>query len=365
MEQTKIKYTTENNLEFIKELKAKVKLYFESNNISKFGNPGLVVKSIFMFLLYLTPYVLMITGVIDSFLGVLACWVIIGIGKAGVGMVVMHDANHKTYARNMNTNKWLAKSLYLLGGFPPNWKRQHNTLHHGFPNIEGHDEDISPGSFLRFSPHKPLLKMHKFQHLYAWFFYGLMTFSWATIKDFKQLFRYKRENVQMRSKQTYPQLLILLILSKILYHTVFLVIPIIVLPFAWYWIIVFFMAMHFTSGFLLGIIFQTAHVVPTSEFPLPDDTGTIENSWAVHQLFNTSDFAPKNKVLTWLIGGLNFQVEHHLFPGVCHVHYHKIAHLVKETAQKYGLPYHVQPTFVGAVWEHAKMLKKLGRNYSI
>jgi len=365
METTKIKYTTENNAEFFNELKEKVKLYFETNNISKFGNYSLVLKSIFMFLLYLTPYLLMITGIIASFWGVLACWALIGVGKAGVGMAVMHDANHKTFSKNMQVNKWLGKSLYLLGGFPPNWMRQHNTLHHGFPNIEGHDEDIDPGSFLRFSPHKPLLKIHKFQHIYAWFLYGLMTFSWVTGKDFRQLIRYNKENVQMRSKRTFSQLLLILIFSKILYYAFFIALPIIVLPFAWYWIILFFMVMHFTSGILLTTIFQSAHVVPTSEFPVPDDNGTMENSWAVHQLFNTSDFAPKNRVLSWLIGGLNFQVEHHLFPGICHVHYHKIADLVKTTAEKYGLPYHVQPNFVKAIGEHIKMLKKLGRNYSL
>lgn len=119
--------------------------------------------------------------------------------------------------------------------------------------------------------------------------------------------------------------------------------------------------MHFTSGLILSKVIQTAHVVPASEYPLPDENGSMENNWAVHQLLTTSDFSPRNRVLSWLIGGLNFQIEHHLFPNISHVHCHRISGLVKAMAEKYGLPYHVQPGFAGAVREHGKMLKKIGR----
>jgi linoleoyl-CoA desaturase len=365
MEQNKLKFPVQNKPEFILELREKVASYFEKNKISKYGNMNLVLKSIFMFLLYLTPYFLMMFGVISSLAGVFACWILIGVGKSGVGMAIMHDANHRTYSKNQTINKWLGKTLYMLGGFPPNWQQQHNTMHHGFTNIEGSDEDINPGAFLRISPHKPLLKIHKFQHLYAWFLYGLMTLSWVTAKDFRQLYRYKKTDVPLSSKNSYNQLFVILVVSKIIYYIALLVIPMIVLPFAWYWVILFFLTMHFTSGLILTTIFQTAHVVTTSEYPLPDKDGTMENNWAVHQLLTTSDFAPKNKLLSWLIGGLNYQVEHHLFPNISHVHYPKIASIVKEMAQKYGLPYHIQPGFFAAIREHAKMLKKLGRVYSI
>lgn len=365
MEQNKIKFSAQNKPEFIIELREKVAHYFEINNISKYGNINLVLKSVFMFLVYLVPYFLMLSGVISSFAGVLICWIIIGVGKAGVGMAIMHDANHRTYSKNQTTNKWLAKSLYMLGGFPANWQHQHNTMHHGYTNIDGRDEDIDPGAFLRISPHKPLLKIHKFQYLYAWFLYGLMTLSWVTTKDFRQLNRYRKTGVPLSSDKTYKQLFIILIIAKLIYYSAFVIVPILVLPFAWYWIFVFFLAMHFTSGFILTTIFQTAHVVTTSEYPLPDKNGTIENNWAVHQLLTTSDFAPKNKLLSWLIGGLNYQVEHHLFPNISHVHYPKIATIVKSVAQKYGLPYHVQPGFIQALWNHAIMLKKLGQVYSI
>lgn len=359
MERKEVKFSFDNN-EFIRELREQVTLYFESKNISENGDQGLVFKTIFMLLLYLVPFIFMLTGVVSSFAGTLLSWFLMGLGMAGVGMAVMHDANHKSYSDNQKVNKLLGNTLYLLGGFPITWQYQHNTLHHGFTNIDGYDEDIDPGAALRFSPHKPLLKIHKYQYIYAWFLYGLMTLLWVTVKDFKQLISYNRYKASLSNKWSIKQLWIILIISKIAYYAVFLLAPMILLPFAWYWIIVFFLIMHFTSGFILTIIFQTAHVVPTSEFPLPDQDGNIKNNWAVNQLYTTSDFAPKNRLLSWFIGGLNFQVEHHLFPNISHIHYRKLSVIVQKIAAKYNLPYHVQPGFLKALLEHGKMLKKLG-----
>jgi len=279
----KLEFPAKDQQEFMIELRAKVAAYFESNKLSKYGNFNLAFKTVFMLLLFLAPYVLMISGLVSSLAGVLGCWIIIGVGTAGVGMGVMHDANHGTFSKNKNTNRLFGMTLYLLGGFPPNWKYQHNTMHHGFTNIEGYDEDIAPGFYLRISPHRPLLKIHKYQHIYAWFLYGLMTLSWVIAKDFVQLNDYRKEGVKLMRGRTYNQLFGVLILSKIIYYSIFMLVPILVLPFAWYWVIIFFVAMHFTSGFILTTVFQTAHVVPTSEYPLPDEDGSMENSWAVHQ----------------------------------------------------------------------------------
>lgn len=357
----KVKFQTKKNIEFIKELRESVNLYFESNNKAMQGNWNLYLKTITMFAIYLLPYVLMITGVISSFGGVLLCWIIIGIGKAGVGMGVMHDANHHSFSKNKNINAWMGRSLFLLGGFPANWKHQHNTLHHGFTNIEGHDEDIDPGPVMRISPHKPRLRFHKYQHIYGWFLYGLMTLSWVTAKDINQLNRYRKDGVKLSGNKSFTRMFFELAIAKILYYGVFIALPVLFLPFAWYWTILFFFIMHFTSGLILTTIFQTAHVVPMSEYPVPAENGTMENNWAVHQLKTTSDFSPDNKVLSWFLGGLNYQIEHHLFPNISHVHYPKISRLVREVALKHKLPYNVQPGFFRAVLEHGKMLRQLGR----
>jgi linoleoyl-CoA desaturase len=261
-------------------------------------------------------------------------------------------------------NNLFGNSLYLLGGFPANWKYQHNTLHHGYTNIEGHDEDIGHEGILRFSPHKPLIKIHKYQYIYAWFLYGLMTFSWVTVKDFKRLKKYKNEGAILNNSGNYKPLFIKLLVSKILYYALFLGLPLVVVPVAWYWILLGFFLMHFTSGLILSTIFQTAHVVPTSEYPLPDTNDELENNWAVHQLYTTCDFSPKGNVFSWLIGGLNYQVVHHLFPNISHVHYKNLAGIVEQTAKKHNLPYHVNKTFFGAIYQHIRMLKSLGsKNY--
>jgi linoleoyl-CoA desaturase len=347
--------------DFTLELRKKVKEYFQENKLSKFGNKNLVLKSVLMVFLYLIPFGLMLSGIFTSGYPIILCWVLMGFGLAGLGMVLMHDANHGSYSKSTSVNRLLGNSLYLLGGFPPNWRYQHNTLHHGFTNIEGHDEDISPAGILRFSPHSPLYRIHRYQHWYAWFFYSLMTLSWITAKDFTRLYTYKQENALLGTNKTYTRLFIELIISKLIYFTLFLAVPMLIIPVAWYWILIGFISMHLVAGLTLSIIFQTAHVMPTSDYPLPDDKGIIRNNWAAHQLYTTSDYSPKSRIFSWFIGGLNYQIEHHLFPNVSHIHYRKIALLVQNTAGKYGLPYHVQPNFVTAIYHHFKMLRSLGR----
>lgn len=148
---------------------------------------------------------------------------------------------------------------------------------------------------------------------------------------------------------------------KVLYFSFALVIPLLVLPIAWYWVVAFLVVSHLISGLSLSLIFQTAHVMPTSEFPEVDETRKVDTHWAVHQMLTTANFSPRSKWFSWLIGGLNYQIEHHLFPNICHVHYPKISEIVRETAEKYGVPYHIQPTFAKAVAVHWRMLYKLGR----
>lgn len=361
MVRNKIKFATKYNPEFIHELREQVKEYFEKNKLSKYGNFSIVAKSILMLLLYFVPYFLMLFGVIQAVPVALLAWIIMGLGMAGLGMVLMHDANHYSFSQNSKVNGFLSKSIYLLGGYAPTWRHQHNTLHHSYTNIEGHDEDISSIGLLRFSPHQTLSKIHKFQHWYAWFFYGLMTISWITAKDFKQIVRYSEVDRSFSKNKSFALMLFEVILSKLFYYVLFLVVPLLVFSSAWYWTLVFFFVMHFVGGFSLSVIFQTAHVMPTSEFPLPNEQGKVENSWAVHQLQTTTDYSPKSRIFSWFIGGLNYQVVHHLFPNISHVHYRKLSEIVRKTTKKYELPYHVQPNFLMAIVNHFRMLKALGR----
>jgi linoleoyl-CoA desaturase len=187
-----------------------------------------------------------------------------------------------------------------------------------------------------------------------------MTLTWSINKDFKQLFGYLKEGIVLNSKMSKKRLITELVVSKILFYGYILVIPLIFLPIAWWAVVLLYLMMHFISGFTLSVIFQTAHVMPESEYPMPDDSGNIDNNWAIHQLMTTNNYAPGNRILSWFVGGLNYQVEHHLFPTICHVHYRKISGIVQETAKEYNIPYHVHPTFINALSAHYQMLKKLG-----
>ncbi|HYW94715.1 MAG TPA: fatty acid desaturase, partial [Bacteroidales bacterium] len=294
MSTTHIKFANKRQTEFVIDLRKQVNDYFKANQISKNGNITMVLKTIFMFSLYLIPYFMMITGVVTRPPLLLGMYMLMSLGMAGIGLSVMHDANHRAYSSNQTVNRILSMSLSLVGGFAPLWRHQHNTMHHGFTNIEGYDEDINPVSILRFSPGKPLYKIHRFQQFYAWFFYGLMTITWSIDKDFKQIFRYRREGIELSQNKSFSRLFTELILSKLFYYTYILVIPILVLPIPWWMVVLFYIVMHLGSGFILGIIFQTAHVMPSSEYPEPDESGTMENNWAIHQLLTTSDYAPKS-----------------------------------------------------------------------
>lgn len=357
-----IRFSQKIGADFNGTLKKRVRDYFKENNISRFANANMVIKTIFMISLYLTPYFLMVFGVVTNIWLITLCWAIMGFGIAGIGLSIMHDANHGAYSKNEKVNFWIGRVLNLVGGFAPTWNIQHNVLHHSYTNVHGYDEDVSPPiPLLRFSPTDKYRKIQRFQFIYAWFFYGLMTLSWITNKDFAQLYRYKKMGLTNTQSNSFNKLLIELIFTKIFYYAYILVIPILVMDIAWWAIPLYIILMHFIAGLILAAIFQPAHVVNETIFPEPDENCSIENNWAIHQLQTTSNFAPKSRFFYWYVGGLNYQVEHHLFPNICHVHYKNLSKIVKQTAEEFGLPYYSEPTFVSALSNHVKMLKKLGR----
>lgn len=359
-----IRFSKSHNSDFYRTLQKKVRLYFKDNQITQTANSEMIFKTIFMLLLYIVPYILMLT-VVSSLWAFLLAWIVMGFGMAGIGLSVMHDANHGTYSTNAKVNEIISRVMLIIGGSSVNWRIQHNVLHHTYTNVSGVDEDIEAGILLRFSPHEERRGFHRFQHIYAWFLYGFMTVLWGTSKDFQQAVRYRDMDLLKTQRITFKKHLTSIIISKIFYFGMLIALPIWLTPFSWGWIIVGFFMMQFLSGFFLSIIFQPAHVIPTSTFPKPTESGDIEADWAVNQLYNTSNFAQNSKFFSWFVGGLNLQVEHHLFPNLCHVHYRKIASIVKETTEEYNLPYYSEKTFLGALISHGKLLKNLGdANYT-
>lgn len=357
-----VRFSKKNNTEFVKTVKSRVNNYFKENNISKFGNYKMVIKSIFMLSLYLIPYFLMVLIEFKYNWIYLILWAIMGIGMSGVGLSIMHDAIHGSYSKRKWVNKMMGSVIYLVGANALNWRIQHNVMHHTYTNIEGLDGDIEPPiPILRFSPHQPKMKIHKFQYIYAWFFYGLLTLFWALDSDFKQIFQFKKKGLTKAHKKNFASVMFELIFFKLLYYVFIFAIPLSFSAAPLWTIISGFLIMQFIAGVILAAIFQPAHVVPDTDYPLPDENGKIENNWLVHQLYTTANFAQYNKPFTWFVGGLNHQVEHHLFPLICHVHYPKISKIVQDTAKEFGLPHHSFPSFGNALYNHIKVLKQFGQ----
>lgn len=310
-----------------------------------------------MFSLYFGPYAILAFYHVPSW-AYIALSIVMGIGVAGIGLAIMHDANHGSVSGKKWINSLLGYSLNLIGGNALSWRIQHNVLHHSFTNIQGLDEDLEAGNILRFTPDEPWKKRHKNQHVYAWFLYSFMTFSWVLIKDFKRLKRYEDNGLLKSQGVTYTSAFLTILVSKIAYVTYMLVLPIAVFGYSWPTVVAGFMLMHMIGGLMLAAIFQPAHILDDHEF-VSSSVSEINDCYESHQLRTTSNFAGGNKLLTWFAGGLNYQVEHHIFPSICHVHYPAISKIVKETAEEYGLPYRSIPTFGGALSLHQDMLRKL------
>ena len=362
--QSTIRFSSTNG-EFYPTLNQRVNEYFKTNNLSRNGNAEMFIKTIFMFLLYIVPYILIITAAVTNVWWMLALCGVMGVAIGGIGLSVMHDANHGSYSNKPWINNLLGLSLNAVGGNAFNWKVQHNVLHHTYTNIHDVDEDISPRGVLRLSPHGEWKSFHRFQHWYAWFFYGLMTIVWVLVKDYARIQKYERDGLVKKQKTTLATEWTILILSKALYAVYIFIIPVLVLSIAWWQILIGFLVMHYVAGFILAVIFQPAHVIDGTEYPLPDNNGKMDNSWAIHQLHTTTNFANNSRIFSWYVGGLNFQVEHHLFPGVCHVHYRKLSTIVEQTAREFGVPYKSERTFFDALCGHARLLKQLGMNPAV
>lgn len=354
-----IKFIDQSQSAFFSTLRSRINQYFKENGISRHGNREMIIKSVTLISIYLLSYVAILTLPLNAWL-LLPFALLMGIAKAGIGMSVMHDALHGSYSKNASLNTWMGNSIYLLGANAFVWKTQHNVFHHTYTNIHGMDEDINTKVVIRLSEHSPVRKFHRFQHIYVFFLYGFLSLHLLT-NDLFKLLRYHRIGMVAKQHSTIHKELIRLVSFKLLYVFFMLVVPVLVTPLLWWQVLIGFVAMHLTTGFILSLIFQMAHIVEGAHQPMPNAEGNIENAWAIHQLQTTANFARNNRLLNWFIGGLNFQIEHHLFPNICHVHYRKISEIVERTAKDFNLPYNVKYTFGQALQSHIRMLKILGQ----
>jgi linoleoyl-CoA desaturase len=358
MKTIQFKSTDRKEKEFVDQLKMEISDYFKKHNLSIKGNFWLFLKAIVILSVYIVPWIMLIIFPLNGWIAALLC-ILIGIGEAGVGMNVMHDAAHGSLSRKKWVNNLFQSSMYILGSNIFNWKIQHNLFHHTYTNIYGFDPDIGTKLVIRLNDHSKIRSYHKYQYFYSFFLYGLMTLS-KIVLDVVQLFQYNKSGLTKQQKANPRKEMAILLVSKTLYFLVFIGVPLWLSSFLWWEIVIGFIIVHFTAGIIMSTVFQMAHVVEGAKQPLPDASGTIPHEWMVHQLHCTSDFAPKNRILGWYIGGLNYQIEHHLFPNISHIHYRKIAPIVQTTATKFGIFYNVKPTFVSALSSHINRLKELG-----
>jgi linoleoyl-CoA desaturase len=182
---------------------------------------------------------------------------------------------------------------------------------------------------------------------------------WILFQDFEKYFKQKVHNTDLQKMKTSDH--IVFWTSKLLYIFFYIVLPIWLT--GWQQWLAFFISLHVGLGFTLAVVFQLAHVVEETEFtfaPL-DKTTHIENEWAIHQLKTTSNFSPNNKLISWFAGGLNYQIEHHLFPRISHIHYPALSKIVKLKCQEFNVPYNCIPSLNGAIQSHFRFIKSLGK----
>lgn len=355
-----IKFVTDEawQKQFSAAVRSNVNHYFKGNGISTKGNFTLVTQTVAMLLLYIGPFVLLLIIPMNIWVAMLLT-ITMGIGMAGIGMNVMHDAIHGSYSNKEWINKVMGGTLYLLGSNVFNWKVQHNMMHHAYTNIEGYDEDIAGKGPIRLSEYAPLKKIHRYQYIHAFFFYGLMTIA-KLVKDFTQLAKYNKEGITEKYHVNPEREYAKMVIVKIIYLFTFIGLPVLVTQYTWWQVLLGFLIMHWTAGCILSTVFQMAHVVEGAQQFRPDVNGVIHDEWAVHEIRTTADFARNNLFLNWYIGGLNFQIEHHLFPNICHVHYRKMAPIVEKTAREFNLFYNSKASFGAAFRSHVRRLKQLG-----
>jgi linoleoyl-CoA desaturase len=282
-----------------------------------------------------------------------------GFVLAGIGFDVMHDACHGSYSKNKTVNEILSLTLNALGGNAFFWKQKHNIIHHTYTNVDGVDDDIAKSPMIRMCDTQKWVPAHRFQHIYLPFLYMLGSIFWVFVQD----------PVKYATKKVYTTPLpkmdrkehIIFWVSKILYVALYMALPIYL--FGWAGWAVCFLVMHAVLGFTLSIVFQLAHVVEETEFTFVDasDFKHIENEWAIHQIKTTANFSPKSKMINWYVGGLNFQIEHHLFPRISHVHYPAISKIVEEKCKEFGVTYTSIPLMTTAINSHFRFIKTLGK----
>lgn len=339
------------------ELRKRVQQYFDDNKILQTGNFKLYSKAIFLVAVFIGLYVHLVFFTPTIFWSIVEC-VLLGGAIAAIGFNVMHDGSHGSFSAKKTMNKLAAYSISMLGANHFMWNMKHNMIHHTFTNVDGVDDDIEIGVLMRMAPTQKKYMLHKFQHIYFWVLYALLYVFWIFFTDYKKYFTQKIGQFPLKTMSIKQHIMFWVV--KIYHTSVFVIIPIWQLGFVT-WVIGF-VIVTCIAGFVLSIVFQLAHTVEHTEFPIASfDENKLPDEYAAHQIKTTANFATKNKLVSWLVGGLNFQIEHHLFPKISHVHYPAISNIIRSVCLEYKLQYIEYPTTRKAIAAHVRFLRDMGR----
>ncbi|MFT4032522.1 MAG: acyl-CoA desaturase, partial [Siphonobacter sp.] len=356
---SKLRFVDKKRSAFFSDTRHRVDAYFQENNIPKHANRAMWLKAVFFMVLFFGLYGLIISNQFNVWVMLLLS---IGLGMtcAFIGFNICHDAVHGSFTSNSKLNRVLGLTFNLIGGNPYVWSITHNIVHHTYTNIPGHDEDleIAPG-LVRVTNDEPVNAINRYQHIYAFALYGLASLSWVLRKDYLKFF--KNDIGQTCNRHHPREEYFNLFFYKAIYYTMFIVLPLVCLSITWWQFVIGFLVMHFFEGLVLGLVFQLAHIVEHTSFPEPNEEGNIEEAWAIHQMQTTANFACDSAIAAFFCGGLNFQIEHHLFPKICHIHYPEISKIVRQSAQDHGIPYIENKTFWTALQSHYRVLVKYGK----
>jgi linoleoyl-CoA desaturase len=283
--------------------------------------------------------------------------ILLGLFAAGIGLNVQHDGGHRAYSDYPWVNRLMAMTLELIGGSSYLWRWKHGVFHHTYVNVTGHDTDIELAPLARLAPHQKRLIFHRWQHLYLWPLYGLLAIKWQCLDDFRKVARGRINQHRVPRPKGWE--LVVFVAGKAVFFALAFGIP---LQFHSLGVVLCGYAISgIVTGFLLSVVFQVAHCVEEAEFPMPRaSTGRIDHAWAVHQAETSVDFSRSSRIMSWLVGGLNFQIEHHLFPRISHVHYPAISELVEQTCREFGIKYTVHRSFRAGIASHFRWLRRMG-----
>jgi len=353
---TQSRLTFRRDTAFHKELRRRVDDYFHSSDRNPRDCPAMYLKTAIILAVFSGLYSLLVFVAV-SWWQALPLAVLLGLSIAAIGFNIEHDGSHHSYSNHVWINRLAAMTMDLIGASSYVWHWKHVVVHHTYVNITGHDADIDIAFFGRLTPHQKRFRLHRWQHFYLWPLYGLNVIKWHLYDDFRDVILGRIGATRMpRPKRSE---LLGFVGGKALFLTLAFGLPLLNHPL---WMVLLFYALTVSlAGVVVSVVFQLAHCVEEAEFPLPqEDSGSMENAWAIHQVETTVDFARRSRVESWLLGGLNFQIEHHLFPRVCHVNYPAISKLVEQTCRDFGVRYGEHTSFRAGLSSHFRWLRRMG-----